>query len=151
MTGGTAWRVAGVAIGTATAAYGVPLLVGRQDPAEVTAALTWLVAGVLLHDAVLAPLTIVVGVVAARWRSAHLRVAGMIALVVLGPLTLLAVPVLGGFGEEPTNPSLLDRPYVAGWALIVALTCLAAAGHALVVRSRHGARKETDGPGAGRG
>ena len=35
--------------------------------------------------------------------------------VVLGSLTLLAIPVLGRFGERPDNATLLDRNYTVGW------------------------------------
>ena len=40
----------------------------------------------------------------------------------LGSLTLLAVPFLGGFGREnaPDNPTLLDRDYTAGYLVLVA-------------------------------
>ncbi len=41
----------------------------------------------------------------------------------LGSLTLVAVPVLGGFGRstDPTNETLLDRDYVAGWLVLAGL------------------------------
>ena len=54
---------------------------------------------------------------------------------VLGPVTLLAVPVLGRFGERPDNPTLLDRDYTAGWLVLAGLTALTVAA-AAVVRSR---------------
>ncbi len=41
--------------------------------------------------------------------------------VVLGSATLLAIPVLGRFGERPDNPTLLDRNYTAGWLVLAAL------------------------------
>ena len=53
---------------------------------------------------------------ARRWSS---------ALVVLGTVTLLAVPVLGRFGARPDNPTLLDRDYTAGWLVLAGLTLVA--------------------------
>ena len=53
------------------------------------------------------------GVAAAPGR---LRAPAAAAFVVLGSVTLLAIPVLGRFGARPDNPTLLDRHYVAGWA-----------------------------------
>jgi hypothetical protein len=109
-------------LGLAATAYGVVLLLGLGQ-ANLEATATWLVAGVVLHDGVLAPLTILVclagGALLGRWRAAF--AAG---LVVLGTITLTAVPVLSGNGERPDNPTLLDRPYWAGW-LIVAVIVLA--------------------------
>ena len=82
----------------------------------------------MLHDVVLAPLVILAVAWSARagcprpWRA-----PAVVALVVLGSVTLLAVPVLGRFGARPDNPTLLDRHYVAGWlgllALVVAGRC----------------------------
>jgi hypothetical protein len=67
-------------------------------------------------------------------------------LVVLGSVTLLAVPVLGRFGARPDNPTLLDRNYAAGWVVLAAAT---AAG--VVLAAYLGRRRERRhrGPGAG--
>ncbi len=110
------------ALGVAGAAYGGWLLLQR-GLADLVATVVWLAGGVVAHDAVLAPLTLLLGVLSARllpegWRGPAARFA-----VLAGPLTLLAVPVLGRFGARADNPTLLDRPYAAGWALVVGL-CL---------------------------
>ena len=77
----------------------------------------------VLHDLVLAPLVIV-----ARGRGGEAaprawRAPAAAALVVLGSVTLLAIPVLGRFGARADNPTLLDRSYWAGWALIAVSPC----------------------------
>jgi len=120
--------------GAVAAAYGGLLLLdnGFGDLVDVA---TWLVAGVLLHDLVLAPLVIVLVVVAARFLPDAWRAPAAAALVVLGSVTLLAIPVLGRFGERADNPTLLDRSYWAGWALIVGLTLLTTA-LTITVRAR---------------
>ena len=46
--------------------------------------------------------------------------------MVLGAVTLLAVPVLGRFGAQPDNPTLLDRAYGPGWLVLAGLTVLLA-------------------------
>ena len=50
-----------------------------------------------------------------------------VGFVVLGSVTLLAMPVLGRFGARPDNPTLLDRDYSVGlagagrrWSLVAA-------------------------------
>ena len=83
---------------------------------NLVATVVWLAGGVVLHDAVLAPLVVVVcalAVLALRSRAWRAAAAG--GLVVLGTVTLTAVPVLGRFGAKADNPTLLDRPYVVGW------------------------------------
>ena len=116
-------------LGAAGAAYGLLLLVGL-GPAQVSSVLGWVVGGVLAHDGILAPLVVVLGVAAAGRAPTWLRAPLLWALVVLGPLTLVAVPVLGRFGAKADNPTLLDRPYWLGYAgvvgLVVAVTIIAA-------------------------
>jgi hypothetical protein len=128
--------------GLAAAAYGAWLL---QDDSfgDLVGVMIWLLAGVLLHDVVLAPVTIVLVVVAARWMPGAWRAPAAAALVVLGSVTLWAVPVLGRFGARPDNLTLLDRNYVAGWALVAGLTLLGTLAWAIAQTRRSGR-----GPGA---
>ena len=108
---------------------------------NLVAALPWLLGGVVAHDAVLAPLVVLAGVVAAARLPAWARGAAAAALVVLGPVTLTALPALGRFGVRADNPTLLDRPYAAGWAAVAALVLVAAGTAALVARRRGGAHR----------
>jgi len=118
------------ALGLATTAYGLVLLVDR-GPENLRAAAVWLVVGVLLHDGVLAPLTIVVCAVGGRLLPARLRPPAAGGLLVLGSVTLLAVPVLGRFGARPDNTTLLDRDYTTGWWVVAALTVVTVLAMAL--------------------
>lgn len=109
--------------GLAAAVYGGLLLADRGWD-NFHAALTWLVAGVVLHDAVLAPATVAVSWLALRIVRVDRLAPWAVGLVLLGPLTLLAVPVLGRFGVRPDNDTLLDRPYWAGWSAVVVGVCI---------------------------
>lgn len=102
----------------------------------------WLVGGVALHDAVLAPVTLLVVVVAARLLPDWLRGPVAVGFVVLGTVTIVAIPVLGRFGAHSDNPTLLDRNYSAGWLVLAALVV---AGVAVGAWRRHarGAGVET--------
>jgi len=119
-------------VGVAVGCYGGWLLLTRQTAADLVSAGQWLVGGVVLHDLVLAPLVIVLVAVAGRLTPRSLRAPAAVLLVVVGSVTLLAVPVLGGFGRRADNPSLLDRDYTTGWLLLVGvLVVLAAVGSAV--------------------
>lgn len=124
--------------GLAALAYGALVLldVGMQNLLDTA---LWLIGGVLLHDAVLAPLTIGLGVLLAallRSRPSPRRAGPFVgAAVVLATVTMVAVPVLGRFGARPDNPTLLDRPYVLGWLVLAALTLLGATA-TVAVRDR---------------
>lgn len=121
-------------VGAAVSVYGVFLLLDLGlDNLQATA--TWLVAGVVLHDAVLAPLTILVciagSLLVGRWRAAF--AAG---LLILGTITLTAIPVLSGKGERPDNPTLLDRPYWTGWLVVAAMVVTGIVFGGLLGRAR---------------
>jgi hypothetical protein len=129
-------RVATLGAGLLAAAYGALLLLER-GVSNLTATLTWLVGGVVLHDAVLAPVTLAVAWMALRLVRPGRLAPWAVALVLLGPLTLLAVPVLGRFGARADNSTLLDRNYWAGWSAVVVVVCAGI----LVVRYAVGRRR----------
>lgn len=111
-------RLALGTVGAAGAAYGLGLLIGL-GPDQLLSVLVWVVGAVVVHDGVFAPLVVVLGV--AVHAPVWLRPPLLWVLVVLGPLTLVAVPVLGRFGAKADNPTLLDRPYWLGYVVVVAL------------------------------
>jgi hypothetical protein len=76
----------------------------------------WLVGVVVLHDAVLAPIVVVIGVVAAR--TLRRRAVAAIAFLIWGTLTLAVANVLSGVGGKPDMDSLLNRPYLSAWLVL---------------------------------
>ena len=98
----------------------------------------WLAPGWSLHDLVLTPWCWLIAA-ARRSRCCRPRPGrpAAVGLVVLGSVTLLAVPVLGRFGARADNPTLLDRDYLAGWLVrrLVVPRCVVAVDRACV-RSR---------------
>lgn len=116
----TGVRRALVLLGMGGMAYGLVLLLDRSwgDVAQVGA---WLVAGVLVHDLLLAPAVIAGWFLLTRLPLGRSRPPLAAGLVVWGALTITAVPVLGRFGERPDNPTLLDRDYTTGWLVVTAL------------------------------
>lgn len=113
-------------LGAAVTAYGLVLLLGLGTD-QLVSVLVWVVGGVVAHDGLIAPLVVALGVLAAVKAPSWWRTPLLWALVVLGPLTLVAVPVLGRFGAKADNPTLLDRPYWLGYAVIVAAVLALAA------------------------
>lgn len=126
------------AAGVAALGWGLLLVAGLG--AQVLGVVVWAVAGIVGHDAVIAPLVVGLGALAAARVPPWLRRSLVGLLVVLGPLTLVAVPVLGRFGARADNPTLLDRPYWAGYLAVVALALVVAAVGAARRRSREAAQ-----------
>jgi hypothetical protein len=117
----TAWRVILAAPAVAALAYAATLLADVPEEDWVSV-LQWLAGGVLLHDGVLAPIVVGLGLVASRWLPAAWRAPAVVGLVCWGSLSLLAIPVLSGNGVDPTNETLQDRPYVTSWWIGMAVT-----------------------------
>ncbi len=124
--------------GVCAGLWGAWLLLGPDGPgaADLVSTAIWLAGGVLLHDVVLAPLALLLGFVALRVLPGPWRAAAVGGLVVLGSVTLLAIPVLGRFGAKPDNPTLLDRAYGPGWLVVAACVVAGSVVVALVRRRR---------------
>lgn len=129
-------RAMGV-LGVGVAAYGGWLLLSRTDNDQLLDAGIWLASGVVLHDFVLTLGVLVVGALSLRLLPEPAKAPAVVGMVVLGAVTLVAVPVLGEFGARDDNPTLLDRPYLASWLVLAAVTVLAVVVAGLV-RSRRG-------------
>ncbi|MET0822180.1 MAG: hypothetical protein ABWY58_14550 [Aeromicrobium sp.] len=104
---------------------------------QLTSEAFWLAGGVVLHDAVLAPVVVAVGYVASRVLPAHWRSATATAFVVWGTLTVAFLPVLSGQGGKPGNDTILGKPYVLSW-VVLTLVLVAYAGVGALLRRRQG-------------
>ena len=111
------------ALGVAMGAFGA-LRFLQLDLPDIVDAVLWLAGGVVLHDAIVAPLTIALTVLATRVVPSRARVRVTVALVVLATVTVTAIPVLGRFGARPDNPTILPRHYVLGWLVFVVLVLI---------------------------
>jgi hypothetical protein len=109
---------------------------------NLVATLLWLAGGVLLHDALLAPLTIAVAALATVLLPTPVRGPAAAGFVVLGSITVTAVPVLGRFGARADNPTLLDRDYTAGWLALAAAVLLAVVALSAVAGRRSRTRED---------
>lgn len=98
----------------------------------------WLGLGLVAHDGVLAPATAALSKLAAdRWPT-HRRRALLVALVGIGSLTLVALPLVIQQGSVVGNDTLLGRNYLLGWAVACLLVLLGAAAAEVVGRVRAG-------------
>ena len=89
----------------------------------------FLIAVLILHDGIFLPLVIGTGALVNRvvpppWRVT-VRVAGIISLAV----SVVALPMVLGFGRSPGNPSLLPRDYGPGLVGVLALVWLVSVSH----------------------
>ena len=127
-----------VTVGVAFGVWGVWLMRDFTSEQLVSLAI-WLVAGLLVHDAVLAPLTIALGAGAARLLPRHAALGT--AFLLWATLTVTFVPVLSGQGGKPDNDTILNQPYGPAWWVLTALLVI---GGAVATWSRRRDRLPVD-------
>jgi hypothetical protein len=125
------------AAGVVLVLVGVYLLLAR-GLTNLVATVVWLAGGVVAHDAVLAPLVVLLGVALLPRLPSWSRGPAVAGFVVLLTVTLTAVPVLGRFGAKPDDPWLLPRSYGALWLGLALLVVAVVVAAALLRRHRSG-------------
>jgi hypothetical protein len=126
-------RLVLVIAGCALMLYGFVQLV---DSDQVWQVLPWAVGPVVVHDALVAPLIVVVGWWASRHAPAASRTPLLTAAIVSGGLLAVAASVLTRAGALPDNPTLLDRNYGVGLLVVLAAVWLGALVATAVNRRR---------------
>lgn len=100
-----------------------------ERPGALISVALWAGVPVVVHDAVLAPLSVAAGRGGERWLPAGVRGPVLTGAVVSLGLAVVALGVLGEPGAEADNPSLLPRDYplglVSALAVVWALVALA--------------------------
>lgn len=124
-----------MAIGIAMGVWGLWLMRDfRFD--QLLSAVIWLAGGVVVHDGILAPFVVGVGVVLARITPAYARRPVTVGLILWGAVTLAVANVLSGQGGKPDNDTILDRPYVMTWLILTLVVFAGIAAYAALLRSR---------------
>ncbi|MEV7375285.1 hypothetical protein AB0O51_30895 [Streptomyces sp. NPDC090301] len=120
-------------LGIALIGIGAWRVATQADPVGVV---VWLAGAVVLHDGLIAPLVLAVGLLlVGRAERGVLRGA----LIVAGSLTLVTLPLLVRPGEPP-NPSALPLPY--GRNLVIVLAAVATVAAAVILVRQWRARPQ---------
>lgn len=117
--------------------FGAFRLVTQLDPGDLFVLALWLGAAVVLHDCVIAPITVGTGValtgVPPRFRR-YLQGA----LLVGALITVIAIPLIGRQGTQPESKAILLRDYAPNLALLLGMTAaIALVLYALRVLREH--------------
>ncbi|WP_246095298.1 hypothetical protein [Streptomyces roseicoloratus] len=117
------------ALGLGLIGLGAWLVAVEPDSAGV---LVWLAGALVLHDGILAPLVLVVGLLLVGRRGRSLLRG---TLIIAGSVVLVALPLLVRPGEPP-NPSALPLSYGRNLAIVLGAVAVVAATLHLVRRRR---------------
>jgi hypothetical protein len=129
----TAVRVILIGIGLVTGGYGA-ILVWENPPVIIMRIVVWALVGVVLHDAVFAPLCVALGFAARRLIPGKWWAPIAVAAFCSAVLAFLAVPVYGKPGMRPDNMTVLDRNYPLGLSISLAIVWMCVLVYLLTTR-----------------
>ncbi|MGW3727505.1 hypothetical protein [Streptomyces sp. NPDC000851] len=144
MTSTTVVRLLLAIPGLAAIGFGIQQFVVRTHPdvSDARELALWLGGAVVLHDGLLVPTVLLLGLLISRARRLRPILRG--GLLTGGCLTLIALPPLLRPGR-PANPTVLPRDYWVSWSVILAATVAVTVAVAWVTRRRRSRRPRPAG------
>lgn len=115
----------GLAIGVPVIGYGLRGTIvdaAQTHPAELA---RWVIGAALVNDLVVVPVAIALALAARRLTPRRAWRPVRSGLAATGILALVGWPFVRGYGDDPTNPSLLPRDYGTGLAVAIGVVWLA--------------------------
>ena len=113
--------------GAGLALFGVFRLLTEIPALSLLGLAGWLVAALVLHDGMLAPLTAAVGAVLTRHVPPRLRRYLSGGLVTAAAVTVIALPLIARAGSQPPQKALLRQNYAVNLAILLGLVAGGAA------------------------
>ena len=105
------WFWAGLVAGLGFIAAGARGLVHDHAATQPHDLLKWLLGAGVVHDAVIAPVVVVLAWTTGRVLPARARTPARLGLAATAMLTVFAWPLAQGWGRRTTNPSALPLDY----------------------------------------
>jgi hypothetical protein len=106
-----AWRIILAIAGIALGAFGVFRLATEIPPHNLLLLAVWLLAALIIHDAVLEPSVVGVGWLLRRHVPDRGRRYVQIALIMIVLVAVIAIPMIFLRGSQPAEKALLLRNY----------------------------------------
>jgi hypothetical protein len=116
-----AWRIILAIAGIALGAFGVLRLATEIPLHNLLILSVWLVAALIIHDAVMEPSVFGVGWLLRRYVPDRGRRYVQIALIMIVLVAVIAVPMIFLRGSQPMEKALLLRNYGANLILIIGI------------------------------
>ncbi|MEV2225189.1 hypothetical protein AB0E01_35735 [Nocardia vinacea] len=116
----TAARILLLLVGSWLGWYGISALFDLP-PTDLDSIAIWFAGGILLHDAVFAPICAALGLTARHLLPCTWWAVTACGAICSVALVLIALPVLDRGDGMPSNPTVLDRNYPVGLAAALIL------------------------------
>jgi hypothetical protein len=116
-----AWRIILAIGGIALGAFGIFRLATEIPLHNLLILAVWLVAALIIHDAVMEPSVIGVGWLLRRYVPDRGRRYVQIALIMIVSVAVIAIPMIFLRGSQPTEKALLLRNYGVNLITIIGI------------------------------
>jgi hypothetical protein len=116
-----AWRIILTVAGIGLGAFGVFRLLSEIPTHSLLVLAVWLIAALVIHDALLAPSEVGVGWLLRRHVPDRGRRFLQVALIMIALSTVIAVPMIFLRGSQSAAKALLLRNYAANLILIIGI------------------------------
>jgi Na+/melibiose symporter-like transporter len=117
----------GLAVGLPVIGYGLRGAIVDATDTHPTELARWVIGAGLVNDLIVVPGAAAAAVLARRLTPPRAWPPVRAGLAATGILVLVGWPFVRGYGNDPTNPSLLPRNYGAGLAAAIGVVWLAIA------------------------
>jgi hypothetical protein len=133
-----AWRIILAILGILVLLYGIVNLFIHIPIQTLLMVAVWLVAALIIHDAVIAPSVVGVGWLLRRLLPDRARRYVQMGLIMAAAVTIIAIPMIIREGSQPPQKTLLIQNYAANLALLLGIIAgVTAAAYAVrVARDR---------------
>ena len=119
------WRIILCISGILTLSFGAVRVVTVVPFVDLLILALWLIGAVVIHDGVIAPLTVGVGALLTRVLPARVRRYVQGALVVGGLVTVIAIPLILRRDSQPASKAILQQNYGGNLTLLLGIIAAA--------------------------
>jgi len=142
----TAWRIILAILGILVLLYGIVNLFIHIPIQTLLMVAVWLVAALIIHDAVIAPSVVGVGWLLRRLLPDRARRYVQMGLIMAAAVTIIAIPMIIREGSQPPQKTLLIQNYAANLALLLGIIAGVTAAAYVVRVARDRSRPASSAP-----
>lgn len=115
------WRIFLAVAGIALLIFGASRLLTKVPGTMLVWVAIWLVAALIIHDGIVSPLVLMIGVALRRFVPDRGRRYLQAGLIMAAAVTVIALPLMYRRDSQPPSKALLLQNYPLNWALLLGL------------------------------